>query len=108
MVDTLFWGHKGEMRLHDLRDQTNRASCLRLVAAIVILYNAAYLQAAVKCWRSIDQKVTDEQLAHIFPTSTTHIRFLGNYSFHDEPALATEINALPLLEPKSGQLEFLF
>ena len=48
--------------------------------------------------------ITDEQLAHIFPTLTAYINFLGEYSFHDEPALATRINDLPVPEPQAEQL----
>jgi TnpA family transposase len=47
LANVLFWGQRGEMRLPALQDQLNRASCLRLVVALVILVNAAYLQAAV-------------------------------------------------------------
>lgn len=93
------------MRLAALQDQLNRASCLRLVAAIVILFNAAYLQAAFEQERARGNPITDEQLGHIFPTATMHINLLGEYAFHDEPALATSVNELPLAEPPAEQLD---
>lgn len=104
LADTIFWGQTGEMRLRALQDQLNRASCLRLVAAIVILFNAAYMQAAVRKLREVDYEITDEQLAHIFPMPTAHIGFLGDYSFRDEPSLATRVDDLPLPELQAEQM----
>ena len=94
------------MRLAALQDQLNRASCLRLVAAIIMLFNAAYLQAAVKQERAKGGAITDEQLAHIFPTASAHINWLGDYSFRDEPTLMTRIGELPISEPSAEQLDF--
>jgi hypothetical protein len=48
---------------------------------------------------------TDEQLAHIFPTTTALINMLEEYTFHDEPALITDINELPTVEPWFEQLD---
>lgn len=105
LANTISWGQRGEMRLPTLQDQMNRASCLRLVAAIVILFNAAYLQAAFEQERTRGNPITNEQLAHIFPTTTMCINLLDEYSFHDEPALATNFNELPLAEPTAEQLD---
>jgi TnpA family transposase len=105
LADVIAWGHKGEMRLAKLQDQLNRASCLRLVAAIIILFNAAYLQAAMKQLQSTGEAFDEKFLAHIYPTQSGHIRFLGDYSFQDEPSLATQIDNLPLSEGSVNSME---
>lgn len=105
LVNLIFWGQRGEMRLAALQDQLNRASCLRLVAAVLMLFNAAYLQAAVKQERAKGHAITDEQLTHIFPTASAYITWLGEYSFRDEPTLATRINEVPISEPSTEQLD---
>jgi TnpA family transposase len=105
LAKIIFWGQKGEMRSAALEDQLNRASCLRLVAAIVILFNAAYLQSAVEHERALGKAITDDQLAHIFPTTTASINMLGEYTFHDELALITDINERPTIEPRFEQLD---
>lgn len=104
LIEVLSWGNKGEMRLAQLQDQVNRASCLRLVASIVMLFNAAYLQNAVQRERAAGREVPEASLRHIFPTLTAHIGFLGDYSFRDDPALATQFDDLPLVEPVGDQV----
>lgn len=96
LVDRVLFGQKGEFRVRDYRDQLNRASCLRLVSMIIILNNAAYLQAARKQWAVEGYIIGEEVLSHVFPTFSEHIQFLGDYSFAIEPKLATKIDRLPL------------
>lgn len=102
LADIIWWGRKGEMREPDLTHQLNQASCLRLIAAIIILFNAAYIQRAVRETDGADRLATDDQLSHIFPTQTRHIRFLGDYSFQDEPESATQIDDLPRVMPQAA------
>ncbi len=96
LADRVLFGQKGEFRLRDYRDQLNRASCLRLVNMIIILNNAAYLQAAREQWAREGYTISDEMLSHVYPTFSEHIQFLGDYSFDVEPKLATKIDRLPL------------
>lgn len=97
LARALFIGRLGEFRLQSLSAQLHRASCLQLVTAMVITWNAAYLSAAVGKLRAEGVTVTDEQLAHILPVMSGHINLLGRYEF-DATALAvqTDISALPL------------
>ena len=102
----LFYGNKGEMRLTALQDLRNRASCLRLMACIVMLHNAAYIQAAVKVLRERGMPVSDLQLRHIFPTMTAHVNFLGVLNFDPQPELMTKIDNLKLnddLQPEEAE-----
>jgi TnpA family transposase len=97
LVRSLFVGQSGEFRLPDLEAQINRTSCLQLLAAMVITWNAAYLSAAVQKLRREGTTITPEQLAHILPTMSEHINRLGRYEF-DPTAIAiqTNIHGLPL------------
>lgn len=70
-----------------------------------VILNAAYLQSAVQHEKALRKAITDDQLAHIFPTTTASINMLGEYTFHDEPALITDINELPTVEPRFEQLD---
>ena len=101
LADALFWGQKGELRLRELEDQRNRHSCLRLMAAIVILFNAAYLQASREKWKVAGYEVPADQMAHIFPIAHAHIRMHGDFYFHNDPELVTRIGALPVREPEA-------
>jgi TnpA family transposase len=105
LAEAAAWGNKGEVRLRDLQALLNRASCLRLVTSIIILFNAAYLQAAADKWRVAGVEIPEAHLAHIYPTSTSRINFLGDYSFRDEASLATQIHQLPIAEPAAEQLD---
>lgn len=91
LVRSLFVGQAGEFRLPDLEAQINRASCLQLLAAMVITWNAAYLSAAVEKLRQEGAAITAEQLAHILPTMSEHINRLGRYEF-DPTAAAVQTN----------------
>jgi TnpA family transposase len=97
LARSLFVGRLGEFRLRSLSAQLHRASCLQLVTAMVITWNAAYLSAAVGKLRAEGVTVTDEQLAHILPVMSGHINLLGRYEFDaTAPAVQTDISALPL------------
>ncbi len=105
LVDALFWGHKGELRLRSLEDQRNRHSCLRLVAAVVILFNAAYMQGSLSNWKAAGYEIPDEQLRHIYPIAHEHIRMHGDFYFHNDPKLITRVGALPVREPKADDFD---
>ena len=102
LVRSIFVGQSGEFRLPDLEAQINRASCLQLLVAMVITWNAAYLSAAVEQLRHEGLTITSEQLAHILPTMSEHINRLGRYDF-DPTAISTQTNihALPLQQAES-------
>jgi len=105
LANALFWGQKGELRLRDLEDQRNRHSCLRLMAAVVILFNAAYLQASQAKWRSVGYDIPGEQLAHIYPIASGHIRMHGDFYFRNEAKLITKVGALPVREPDADDYD---
>jgi hypothetical protein len=67
------------------------------------LFNAAYRRAAADKWGTAGVEIPEAHLAHIFPTSTSRINFLGDYSFRDEASLATQIHQLPITEPVAEQ-----
>lgn len=99
LANLIFWHNKGEMNLAGLSDMRNRATCLRLAAAITILFNTAYMEAIVKVLRRAGWQISDAQLAHIFPTQTTHINFLGEYSFEDADELRTDADSIEVSVP---------
>jgi hypothetical protein len=105
LVDALFWGHKGELRLRSLEDQRNRHSCLRLVAAVVILFNAAYMQGSLSNWKAAGYEIPDERLRHIYPIAHEHIRMHGDFYFHNDPKLITKVGTLPVREPKADDFD---
>jgi len=103
LARALFIGQRGELRLRDLNAQLHRISCLQLVMAMVITWNAAYLAAAVDQLKAEGIPMTDEQLAHILPVMSHHLNLLGNYDFDVNPrAIQTNLSALPLRS--SGQM----
>ncbi len=53
---------------------------------------ARYIQEIANKRQASGYHIDNDLLAHIFPTSTTRINFLGNYSFRDESTLATRIS----------------
>ena len=97
LIRSLFVGQRGEFRLRDLNAQLNRASCLQLVTAMVITWNAAYLSAAVDKLQDEDVAVTHEQMAHILPLMSKHINLLGRYEFDlTAPSIQTDPSSLLL------------
>ena len=97
LARALFIGQRGELRLRDLDTQLHRISCLQLVMAMVITWNAAYLAAAVDQLKAEGVTITDEQLAHILPVMSEHINLLGKYDFDVTTAsVQTDFSALPL------------
>jgi len=96
LVRALCVGQFGEIGLCDLEAQLNRASCLQLVAAMVISWNAACLFAAIdKLWAE-GMTITPDQLAHILPTMSEHITRLERYDF-DPAAASVQTNVSVLL-----------
>lgn len=97
LVRTLFIGQSGEIRQRELEAQLNRTSCLQLVAAMVMTWNAAYLSAAVNKLEMEGVSITPEQLAHILPVLSEHINRLGRYEFNPAAeTIQTNLSALPL------------
>jgi TnpA family transposase len=97
LARALFVGQRGELRLRDLDAQLNRASCLQLVMAMVITWNAAYLSSAVDKLRAEGVTITADHLEHILPVTSQHINLLGRYEFDvTDPTVWTDIAALPL------------
>ncbi|MBA3075819.1 MAG: Tn3 family transposase, partial [Anaerolineae bacterium] len=97
LVRTLFIGQSGEIRQRELEAQLNRTSCLQLVAAMVMTWNAAYLSAAVNKLEMEGVSITPEQLAHILPVLSEHINRLGRYEFNPAAeTIQTDLSALPL------------
>ena len=87
LVRSLFIGQAGVIRQRELVAQLNRVSCLQLVAAMIMTWNAAYLDVAVKKLDMEGVTIKPEQLAHILPSMSEHINRLGRYEFN----LATEV-----------------
>lgn len=68
------------------------------MAAVVILFNAAYLQASQAKWQSVGYAIPGEQLAHIYPIASGHIRMHGDFYFRNEAKLITKVGRLPVRE----------
>ena len=96
LQDQLFFGNKGIIRQNDPLDIYTRLLCLRLLVNAVILYNTAWLQAAVKSYRGIGVAIPDDLLAHVWPTATAHINLLGYFIVDDAPDLQVGIEELKI------------
>lgn len=97
LVRALCVGQAGAFRLRELEAQVNRATCLQLVTAMVMTWNAAYLAATVDELRAEGVSIAPEQLAHILPTMSEHINRLGRYEFDAQAtSVQTDIAMLPL------------
>ena len=100
LAKSIFIGQAGEIRLRELEAQLNRVSCLQLVTAMVITWNAAYLTAAVKKLEMDGMTITPEQLAHVLPAMSEHINRLGRYEFNPaSDTIQTDLSTLPLRSP---------
>jgi TnpA family transposase len=94
LQDRLFFGNRGIIRLNDPLDIYTRMLCLQLLVNVVILYNTAWLQAAIKAYRGIGTEILDDLLAHVWPTVTSHINLLGYFIVDDSPDLRVGIEEL--------------
>jgi TnpA family transposase len=80
----VFWANKGEMRLVADQDIQNRHACLELLSSLIVFYNAAHLQAAWRVLNRLGGQITFDHIAHIYPTHTEHINFLGDFVFAND------------------------
>lgn len=94
LQDRLFFGNKGVIRQNDSLDIYTRMLCLRLLANVIILYNTAWLQAAVTTLRDLGDDLSDKMPRHIWPTATSHINLLGYFIVDDAPELQVDIENL--------------
>ena len=77
----LFWGNKGEIRLAAEQDIQNRHACLKILSSLIMLYNAAHLQAA---WRAL------KGMGH--PIDAEHVNFVGDVIFANSRKLQIPID----------------
>jgi TnpA family transposase len=79
--DTVFFGHHGNVRHRQLRDQAAQALCLTLVVNCVAAFNAELIGAAVPRLRAAGFAIEDADIAHLGPTMTEHLNVHGRYRF---------------------------
>jgi TnpA family transposase len=94
LQDRVFFGNKGIIKQDDHTDIQIRMLCLRLVAAVIIYYNAAWMQAAVRALRGLGNDIKDVTLSHVWPTITRNINLLGYFLSDDTPELQIPIDDL--------------
>ncbi len=90
-------GNKGVYRLTAEHAVQARHACLDLMASLIILHNAVHLQEAWDVLEKRNYGIPPESLAHICPTGTQRINWLGDLVFADSRDLRIPINRLKLV-----------
>ena len=62
----------------------NQITCLRLLTTAIIVWNAVYMERAIKVLREARFEVGDAQVSHIYPMMLEHLNLIGEFRF---PAL---------------------
>ena len=73
LAKSIFFAQAGEFRLAEMDAQINRASCLQLLVAMVMTWNAAYLSAAVEKLKGEGMSISPEQMTYVLPAMSEHI-----------------------------------
>ena len=93
-------GQGGELHEAELQAQSQRASGLMLLVAIISTWNTVYLDLVVKTLRAKGEIIPDELLQHVAPLGSRHINFLGRYHF-DLNQVFPLTQLRPLMSPNS-------
>jgi len=75
----VFFGNKGIIKQDDHTDIQIRMLCLRPVTAVIIYYNAAWMQAALCALSGFGNDIKDATLSHVWPTITRNINLLDYF-----------------------------
>jgi len=73
----IYFGNDSIIQTPDPDRQDLQAECLTLLANAIICWNTAYLQHATTNHTNVDT----DHLAHIAPTTHTHLNLIGRYDF---------------------------
>jgi TnpA family transposase len=84
------------LRSRSIADQVNQITCLRLLATVIIAWNAVYMERAVEVLRQTDYEISDAQISHIYPMMLEHLNLIGEYRFPADGRALTKLDALPL------------
>jgi TnpA family transposase len=94
----LMFAREGQIRLRQLEDQENQASCLTLITNAVIAWNTVYMGEVVEKLKSEGVEITDQDIAHLSPCRYEHINKYGNYEFNIEE-MHSQSKLRPLRQP---------
>ncbi|MBN9386574.1 MAG: Tn3 family transposase [Chloroflexi bacterium] len=78
----IFYANRGQLRKHDLEEQSDQANCLTLVTNAVVVWNTVYMAAILEQLKAEGFSVSDEDLPHLSPTRFEHINVHGRYEFN--------------------------
>lgn len=77
----LFYGRQGQNWERELEEQASRASCLAVLANVVILWNSVHLTTQLKALRAKGIEVLPEDFRHVSPYAYEHVLPYGQYVF---------------------------
>lgn len=77
----VFHGKRGELRQRYLDGQEDQLGALGLVVNVIVLWNTAYMDAALDQVRAEGFNVRDEDVVLLSPFGFEHISMLGRYAF---------------------------
>jgi TnpA family transposase len=80
----LLFANEGKIQKRHDDDMANQASCLSLVANIVMAWNAVYMWEAVTKLREEGFEVRDDDIGQLWPTRYKHINPYGKMDFDVE------------------------
>ncbi len=72
------------MRDRTYEDQLNAASCLNLLLAAIVVWNAVHLQGCVQKLRADGCEINNGDIRFLSPLSHRHLNIYGQYAFDVE------------------------
>jgi len=88
LARALCHGKRGEIHQRYREGQEDQLGLLGLVANAIVLWNTLYTDAALNHLRAAGYVVRPEDVARLSPLGTSHIHFLGRYTFSVADAIA--------------------
>lgn len=84
LSEAVFSQRQGEVRDRSFEAQSQRASGLNLLVALITAWNTVYLSQAVEALRAEGHSLPDELLQHVSPLGWGHIGLTGDYSWRTQ------------------------
>ena len=78
----IFFGKHGRLNESALENQLERASCLNILLASLIIWNSRYLEKVYEVVKT-EEWFEEIEFQKVSPLGTQHVNFLGKYIFED-------------------------
>ena len=86
----VYYGRRGRINARELHEQMNSCSCLTLILACVIYWQAKEISRVVRWCKPEDDKIDIALLEHISPIEWDNVILYGQYVFGPRSGLLTD------------------